>query len=756
MIVENIIVAVAVITNLTIAYLVYVRNSRSATHRLLAVLSLIIAIWSIVNALSVHAETNPAATWLVRFVMFFSTPVGVLFFLLMYIYPRSTLGISRKILTLILTLMAVTMAVSISPLLFPVVTPIPGAAPKPTPGIGMLLYVPVVVFGIISGVIILIRKFLKASGIERIQAGYLLAGVTIMFSLIIALLVIAVNVFETTVFVPYAPLFTLPFVGLTAYTIIRHRLMDVRLAIFRTLSLTFLIGGVLSVYGLLILFAVPLISDATGIRGELTAAAAALLSVPVARLIQQALTKITDKFLFQSRVDYQKALVKLSQELSGTIRIEEVTQTFLRAMREMVRSKKAVIMLREEKEGEMVPMASAGAGSFNLTIPAGNPVVQHLRHAEQILVKDELAVIQEQELNPEHLEELTVIQNSMLWLDVALIVPLSVNKELMGLLLLGDKLSGQPYLQEDVEFLSALAPQAATALENAQLYQQSLKFGERLRTEVDLATHELEAANQQLKDLDKAKSEFLSIASHQLYTPLTALRGYISMLMEGDFGKVAPQQEPVLNILEKSASRLIDLIKNLLDISRIESGRFELNLESVDLVEMAKVLVQDLMPNAISKRLKLLFEEPTQKLPPAIADQQRLRQVMLNFLDNAIKYTPVGKIVVAVKQEGAELVFSVTDTGKGLTAEEITKLFNKFSRVGGASRFHTEGTGLGLYVARQIIREHHGDVSVESPGTGHGSTFSMRVPIVGSSKSLRLGDKATVIIKAAESQRVPV
>ena len=108
-----------------------------------------------------------------------------------------------------------------------------------------------------------------------------------------------------------------------------------------------------------------------------------------------------------------------------------------------------------------------------------------------------------------------------------------------------------------------------------------------MEVEIKRATHELAQANRQLKDLDKAKSEFLSIASHQLYTPLTALRGYLSMLMEGDYGESPPKQKPIINILEKSATRLIELIKNLLDISRIESGRLELNLQSVDLAEIA-------------------------------------------------------------------------------------------------------------------------------------------------------------------------
>ena len=263
---------------------------------------------------------------------------------------------------------------------------------------------------------------------------------------------------------------------------------------------------------------------------------------------------------------------------------------------------------------------------------------------------------------------------------------------------------------------------------------------------------ELQTANLQLKNLDKAKSEFLSIASHQLYTPLTALRGYISMLKEGDYGAVVDEQKPILDILDKSATRLIELIKNLLDISRIESGRLELNLESTDLVEMAKTLVADLLPNAMNKKLELTFHEPKDPLPHAVVDAQRIRQVMLNFVDNSIKYTPQGKVEVFIVQEGDNIKFSVSDTGNGLETNDIDQLFHKFIRVGGAARFHTEGTGLGLYVAKQIVHEHHGEVFAHSEGLKKGSTFSMEIPIEGSAKSLKVGEKASVVIKAANAQ----
>lgn len=320
----------------------------------------------------------------------------------------------------------------------------------------------------------------------------------------------------------------------------------------------------------------------------------------------------------------------------------------------------------------------------------------------------------------------------------SILQPLRFGQHVLGLMVVSASRSLKNLSQYEQEAVTGLTGLVALALYKAKIY-----------ADLQATSAKLTETNFKLQELDKVKSEFLSTASHQLYTPLTALRGYLSMLLEGDFGSLMEKQKPIFDILNKSAERLIALIRDLLDISRIESGRLELKLESVDLSDIAKTLVGDLMPNVINKKLKLNFNKPPQAMPPVVVDTQRIRQVMLNFIDNAIKYTSKGQIDVNFKQESDELIFSVTDTGRGLSKEEIVQLFTKFTRVGGSRRFHTEGTGLGLYVAKQIVNEHHGDVGVASPGHDQGSTFSMRLPIKGSPRSLKLGDQATVTIKAA-------
>jgi signal transduction histidine kinase len=243
------------------------------------------------------------------------------------------------------------------------------------------------------------------------------------------------------------------------------------------------------------------------------------------------------------------------------------------------------------------------------------------------------------------------------------------------------------------------------------------------------ATRELRVANYQLKKLDEAKSEFISIASHQLRTPLTVIKGYSSMMIEGSFGVVP---DPIMSNIKKiyeSNQRLITLVEDLLNISRIESGRLQFNFEVCQLEEMVGSVVEELKVNADNKNLFLVYDRPVDTLAAVKVDKSKLRQVLINLIDNGIKYTSVGGLTVKVVQDGRLLRFTVTDTGIGIAAEDMPYLFKKFSRGEGISVVHTEGTGLGLYVGKMMIEEQHGHIWVQSAGNGKGSVFGFELPI---------------------------
>ncbi len=250
------------------------------------------------------------------------------------------------------------------------------------------------------------------------------------------------------------------------------------------------------------------------------------------------------------------------------------------------------------------------------------------------------------------------------------------------------------------------------------------------REKIELLAKDLETANERLKFLDKQKSEFVSIASHQLRSPLTAIKGYTSMVLEGSFGFIEPKTREAVERIFQSAQNLVGIVDDLLNITRLEQGRMEYSFEKVDLSALTKEIVDSLYPNALGKKLGLTFENDNAQDYFVNADLLKIRQVVLNLVDNAIKYTKEGAVKVSVFRDSTKKTIQVmvTDSGVGITPELRTRLFEKFSRGDDVSKLHTNGTGLGLYIAKQMIEAHKGSIGVNSEGEGKGSTFYIELP----------------------------
>jgi len=254
---------------------------------------------------------------------------------------------------------------------------------------------------------------------------------------------------------------------------------------------------------------------------------------------------------------------------------------------------------------------------------------------------------------------------------------------------------------------------------------------------------------QEIEKIDKAKSEFISIASHQLRTPLTAVKGYISMILEGTYGQLAEKQMRPLENVYQSNERLIRLVNDLLNLSRLDAGKIEFSPELTSLEEMVSGVVKELRINAEKKGLYMKMEKPTRPLPKIMIDQDKLRQVILNIVDNAIKYTKDGGITFELKKLDEQEEIKVSDTGEGMTEKELNSLFQMFSRATAGTQLHAEGAGLGLYVARQFVEMHGGKIWAESPGKGKGSTFIVQLPIKLDLKLIK--EKTKIITKAADN-----
>jgi len=244
-------------------------------------------------------------------------------------------------------------------------------------------------------------------------------------------------------------------------------------------------------------------------------------------------------------------------------------------------------------------------------------------------------------------------------------------------------------------------------------------------------TIKLKKAYKELERLDKAKSEFISIASHQLRTPLTAIKGYISMILEGVYGQMSKKIKKPMENVYKSNERLIKLINDLLSVSRIESGRMEMDFQMVLPSEIITSCVEELKIQAKNKKIGLKWEEPPKQeaLPRISIDRDKMRQVILNIIDNAIKYTEGGEVRIKCQIVDDKYRIVISDTGAGMTKEEASYLFESFSRGKAGTELCAEGVGLGLYIAKKFVEMHGGKIWATSLGKGKGSTFYIELPI---------------------------
>ncbi len=253
----------------------------------------------------------------------------------------------------------------------------------------------------------------------------------------------------------------------------------------------------------------------------------------------------------------------------------------------------------------------------------------------------------------------------------------------------------------------------------------------RAKEKIQNLAKDLETANTELKRLDKAKSEFLSIASHQLRTPLTAIKGYSSMITEGAFGDFSEGVKGAVKKIFESSQQLVLMIDDFLDISRIEAGKMSYEFVTFNLEDLVKKIVKDFLENNEKTReLNLTCAVQGQNFLIR-GDINKINQVITNLLDNAIKYTPAGYVKVYLNKNNKNnaAVLTIKDTGIGISKETITKLFQKFSRAEKSSLLNTSGSGLGLYVAKRIITDHKGRIWVESDGLGRGSSFFVELPL---------------------------
>lgn len=298
------------------------------------------------------------------------------------------------------------------------------------------------------------------------------------------------------------------------------------------------------------------------------------------------------------------------------------------------------------------------------------------------------------------------------------LVKLFARQKLVGVLVIGTQKSTSERTEADKDLQERLGEAIGLAVDNKLLYEENQHV-----------LHKLELTNKKLQALDEAKDEFISMASHQLRTPLTSVKGYVSMVLEGDAGKVTTKQHELLQQSFTSAQRMVYLISDLLNVSRLKTGKFVMEPASVYLPDVIEEELKQVEETAKARNVKIRYLKP-KKFPTLTLDDTKIRQVIMNFVDNAIYYTPSGgEINVGLNSTATSAEFTVTDNGIGVPKSVQAHLFTKFYRAENARKARPDGTGLGLFMAKKVIVASGGAIlfkSVEGKGSMFGFCFPLK------------------------------
>jgi signal transduction histidine kinase len=442
--------------------------------------------------------------------------------------------------------------------------------------------------------------------------------------------------------------------------------------------------------------------------------------------LQRYLTSLAQhEAALQRKVDETRALYEIGQEITAQVALDPTLQLIVARARELLQAERCLLALRQKASGTFAFQA------LSSTLPEGLPSV-HFRPGEGlcgrvVMTATPLMVGDDPQAYPERplLEDVQGVG-----VRAAVAAPLRAHGVVSGVLLVTSR-SPHQFHPEDSQLLSALADHAATAIENATLYEAVRRHAEDLEAQVAARTRELQASNAQLQELDRLKSEFVSHVSHELRTPLTSIKGFIDYLLEGIAGELSPLQRDFLTRLKGNADRLVRLINDLLDLARIEAGQLALSPERLCVREVAAEVLETLRPLAVEKGVDLEMDGPEAD-GLVRADRDRLYQVLLNLTHNAVKFTPPGGAVrVQVDmQPNGEILTMVQDTGEGIPPEQVERIFEMFHQVH-SSPASTEGSGLGLAIAKKLVEFHGGRMWVRSQ-LGQGSAFGFTLPAAAS------------------------
>ena len=510
------------------------------------------------------------------------------------------------------------------------------------------------------------------------------------------------------------PVATIIFLFAIMYSIVRYRLMDVKMAVARSVSYMLLLIALAVVYIIsayiisIVVFQRSLTIDShVNLMNMILAMVLAVAYQPVKRFFD----KFTDRVFYYGEYDADTFTREISKILTYTADLQLLTRRVSSYIASSLKAEKVAFCIPEKG-------IYGRAGRRRIAV-----VEEDIRSIMDYYYKNcsfPEVILANQVKDPE-LKKLLDIHRTKI------VMPLLYQNQETGILFLGEHKS-LGYSSRDIEMLESIAGELAVSIRNSLSLEEINELNKSLQRRIDEATKELRFSNRQLQRLDEAKNEFISMASHQLRTPLTSIKGYLDMILEGDLGKITPTQRAVLREAFSSSERMVRLINDFLNVSRLQTGKFNIDKQKIDIAQILRdeVALLKVVADQRSVEMNLKIDK---KVPLIAADSEKIRQVILNMIDNAIYYSdPHKKVIISLKNNNDMIEFTVKDSGIGVPKSEQANLFGKFFRGTNARKKRPDGTGVGLFLARKVILSHDGEMIFESE-EGKGSTFGFKLPV---------------------------
>jgi len=509
-------------------------------------------------------------------------------------------------------------------------------------------------------------------------------------------------------YIALGPLFSFLMVFSVFYSIARHGLFDIRLAVVRTVTYVLSLATLAAIY-VLIAYVIfnQILGQTSTISQTLINVGLTLLLAFIFQPVKIFFDHLTNRLFYKDGYNVDVFFQSLNKILTSTTDLRTLLKRVSTVLTNTFKSEQAFFFVYTKENG----FISAGTDGHN-RLPMSD--AQELAQFTTIVMVDSPDIPHS-------------VRRMMISHKIGLVMPLIRDQQLIGYVCMGEHRTSS-YSRRDRRVLQTIADELVIAIQNALSVQEVKDLNANLEQRIAAATKELRASNAQLQRLDESKDEFISMASHQLRTPLTSIKGYVSMLMDGDVGDVTKEQKHLLQEAFMSSERMVRLISDFLNVSRLQTGKFMMDKRPVDLAKIVEQEIEALEPNAKAHGLSFVYKRP-KNVPELQLDEGKIQQVIMNFCDNAMYYSKEGsKIKVTLSTTKGHVEFTVKDTGIGVPLSEQAQLFGKFFRATNARKQRPDGTGVGLFLAKKVVDGHHGKIIFESK-EGKGSTFGFRLPI---------------------------